>query len=103
MDIEKNIINYVNNKQPALFVSFNDSDESFVEYFKGSFSESVVGKKLSEAIGDEFNIPISGRSSNYLKNTKSVSIIINGKFYQKLEIDNLIQSLVDSLKNQFEN
>ena len=25
------------------------------------------------------------------------------KFYQKLEIDNLIQSLVDSLKNQFEN
>ncbi len=43
---EENIINYVNNKQPALFVSFNDSDESFVEHFKGNFSESILGKKL---------------------------------------------------------
>ena len=44
-----------------------------------------------------------GKSSNILKETKSVGIVINGKFYKKLEIDNLIHSLVDSLKNQFEN
>ncbi len=94
---EKNIIYYVNNKQPALFVSFNDSEESFVEYFKGSFSESIIGKKLSEAVGDKFNIPVSGRSSNYLKNTKSVSIVINGKFYQIDEIENLLTFLLDEL------
>ena len=41
---EKNIINYVNNKQPALFVSFNDSDESFVEYFKEVFQKVLLGK-----------------------------------------------------------
>ena len=94
---EKNIINYVNNKQPALFVSFNDSEESFVEYFKGSFSESIIGKKLSEAVGDKFNIPVSGRSSIYLKNTKSVSIVINGKFYQIDEMENLLTFLLDEL------
>ena len=94
---EKNIINYVNNKQPALFVSFNDSDESFVEYFKGSFSESINGKKLSEAIGDKFNILVSGRSSNYLKNTKSVSIVINGKFYQIDKIEDFLSFLLDDL------
>ena len=87
----------MNNKQPALFVSFNDSEESFVEYFKGSFSESIIGKKLSEAVGDKFNIPVSGRSSNYLKNTKSVSIVINGKFYQIDEMENLLTFLLDEL------
>ena len=94
---EKNVINYVNKKQPALFVSFNDYEDSFVEHFKGSFSESIIGKKLSEAIGDEFNIPVYGRSSNLLKNTKSVSIIINGKFYQNNEIEDILTFLLDNL------
>ena len=87
----------MNNNEPALFVSFNDSEESFVEYFKGSFSESIIGKKLSEAVGDKFNIPVSGRSSNYLKNTKSVSIVINGKFYQIDEMESLLTFLLDEL------
>ena len=94
---EENIINYVNNKQPALFVSFNDSDESFVEHFKGNFSESILGKKLSKAIADEFNIPSYGRSSILLKNTKSVSIIINGKFYQINEVENILTFLLNDL------
>ena len=94
---EENIINYVNNKQPALFVSFKNSDESLIEYFKGSFSESIIGKKLSESIQDKFNIPIVGRASSLLKNTKSVSIIINGKFYQINEIEEILTYLLDSL------
>ena len=94
---EKNIIDYVNKKQPTLFVSFNDNEDSFVEHFKGSFSESIIGKKLGEAIGGEFNIAVSGRSSNLLKNTKSVSIIINGKFYQIDKIEDVLTFLLDDL------
>ena len=98
---ETNIINYVNNKQPALFVSFKDSDESFVEHFKGSFSESIIGKKLSESISSEFNIPSIGRSSNLLKNTKCVTLLINGKFYQIDQIEKILNSLLDGLNESF--
>ena len=94
---EENIINYVNNKQPVLFVSFNDSNENSIEHFKGSFSESIIGKKLSESIGNRFNIPVMGRSSNLLKNTKSVSIILNGKFYQFNEIEGILNFLLNTL------
>ena len=96
---EKNIINYINNKQPALFISFNNSDENLVEYFKGSFSESIIGKRLSESFGNKFNTPIVGRSSNLLKNTKSVSIILNGNFYQFEQIEDILDFLLDDLNN----
>ncbi|MDC3009214.1 hypothetical protein OAY97_00365 [bacterium] len=99
----ENKIQYINNLQPTLFVSFNNSEEESVNFFKGRFSESVVGKKVAEHLSETLKIESIGRSSNILKETKSVGVVINGKFYQKLEIDNLIQSLVDSLKNQFEN
>tara|TARA_B100000029_G_scaffold292399_2_gene285915 strand:+ start:1730 stop:2695 length:966 start_codon:yes stop_codon:yes gene_type:complete len=94
---EINVINYINNKQPALFISFNDSNKNLVEHFKGTFSESIVGKKISESIAGEFNIPIVGRSSNLLKNTKSVSIIINGKFYQSDQVEKITYFLLESL------
>ncbi len=94
---EENIINYVNNKQPALFVSFNNSQENLIEYFKGSFSESIIGKRLSESINEKFDIPVVGRPSNLLKNTKSVSIIINGKFYQINKIEEILAFLLDGL------
>jgi len=96
---EKNIINYINNKQPALFISFNNSDENLVEYFKGSFSESIIGKRLSESFGNKFNTPIVGRSSNLLKNTKSVSIILNGNFYQFEKIEDILNFLLDDLND----
>ena len=99
----ENKIQYINNLQPTLFVSFNNSEEESVNFFKGRFSESVVGKKVAEHLSETLKIESIGKSSNILKETKSVGVVINGKFYQKLEIDNLIQSLVDSLKNQFEN
>ena len=99
----ENKIQYINNLQPTLFVSFNNSEEESVNFFKGRFSESVVGKKVAEHLSETLKIESIGKSSNILKETKSVGVVINGKFYQKLEIYNLIQSLVDSLKNQFEN
>ena len=96
---EENIINYVNNKQPVLFVSFNNSDKNLIEHFKGRFSESIIGKKLSESVGSKFNIPVSGRSSNILKNTKSVSIILNGNFYQFDKIEDILNFLLDGLND----
>jgi len=96
---ENNVINYINSKQPALFVTFKQSEKDFVEHFKGSFSESILGKKISESIGREFNIAAVGRSSNLLKNTKSVSIILNGNFYQINQIEEVINFLLDSLND----
>ena len=98
----KNKIQYINNLQPTLFVSFNFSEEESVNYFKGRFSESVVGKKVSEHLSKTLKIETIGKSSNILKETKSVGIVINGKFYQNLGIELVIQSLFNSLKNQFE-
>jgi len=40
-----------------------------------------------------------GRSSNLLKNTKSVSIILNGNFYQINQIEEVINFLLDSLND----
>jgi hypothetical protein len=38
-----------------------------------------------------------------LKQTKSVGIIINGKFYQKNYIELILESVVNTLNKQFEN
>ena len=94
---EINVITYINNKQPALFISFKDSTDSFIEYFKGSFSESIIGKKLSDSVSSEYNIPSVGRSSNLLKNTKSVTVLLNGKFYQIDQIEKILHTLLDGL------
>ena len=74
-----------------------------INYFKGRFSESIVGKKVAEDMSKTLNIQSIGKSSNILKDTKSVGVVINGKFYQNFKIDLVIQSLFNSLKNQFEN
>ena len=72
----------MNNKQPVLFLCFKRSEENLIEYFKGTFSESEVGKELSEELGEKLGVKVVGRSSDLLKNTKSVSITIYGNFYQ---------------------
>ncbi len=99
----KNKIQYINNLQPTLFVSFNPSDEESINYFKGRFSESVVGKKIAEHLSKNLKIDSMGKSSKILKETNSVGIVINSNYYQNLPIDNVIQSLFNSLKNQFAN
>ena len=50
----------------------------------------AVGKKVAEHLSETLKIESIGKSSNILKETKSVGIVINGKFYQKLEKSHLI-------------
>ena len=98
-----NKIEYINNLQPTLFISFNPEVNDSINYFKGTFSESLLGRKLAENLASSLQIKSIGKSSNILKQTKSVGIIINGKFYQKTNIKLIIESVVDTLNRQFEN
>ena len=98
-----NKIEYINNLQPTLFISFNPEVNDSINYFKGTFSESLLGRKLAENLASSLQIKSIGKSSNILKQTKSVGIIINGKIYQKINIELIIESVVDTLNKQFEN
>ena len=98
-----NKIEYINNLQPTLFISFNPKVNDSINYFKGTFSESLLGKKLAENLASSLQVKSIGKSSNILKQTKSVGIIINGKIYQKINIELIIESVVDTLNKQFEN
>ena len=70
---------------------------------QGHFSESLLGRKLAENLASSLKVKSIGKSSNILKQTKSVGIIINGKIYQKINIELIIESVVDTLNKQFEN
>ena len=98
----KNKIQYINNLQPTLFISFNQTTSESINYFKGRFSESIIGKQIAEDLSKALGVEKVGKSSIILKETKSVGIVINGKFYQKFNVDSIIKSLFNSLKNQFE-
>ncbi|MFL2696768.1 MAG: peptidoglycan-binding protein [Candidatus Actinomarina sp.] len=98
-----NKIEYINNLQPTLFISFNPEVNDSINYFKGTFSESLLGRKLAENLASSLQVRSIGKSSNILKQTKSVGIIINGKIYQKINIELIIESVVDTLNKQFEN
>ena len=98
-----NKIEYINNLQPTLFISFNPEVNDSINYFKGTFSESLLGRKLAENLASSLQVKSIGKSSNILKQTKSVGIIINGKIYQKINIELIIESVVDTLNKQFEN
>ena len=98
----KNKIQYINNLQPTLFISFNQTTSESINYFKGRFSESIIGKRIAEDLSKTLGVQKVGKSSNILKETKSVGIVINGKIYQKYNVENIIKSLFNSLKNQFE-
>lgn len=98
-----NKIEYINNLQPTLFISFNPEVNDSINYFKGTFSESHLGRKLAENLASSLQVKSIGKSSNILKQTKSVGIIINGKIYQKINIELIIESVVDTLNKQFEN
>ena len=98
-----NKIEYINNLQPTLFISFNPEVNDSINYFKGTFSESLLGKKLAENLASSLQVKSIGKSSSILKQTKSVGIIINGKIYQKINIELIIESVVDTLNKQFEN
>ena len=83
---KENIISFVNKINPSLFLTFEKNKTKSVDYFKGKHSVSNIGKKLAEEIGAKLNFDIVGKNNILLKNTKSVSLVINGNFYQ-IDID----------------
>ncbi len=79
---KENIISFVNKINPSLFLTFENSEARSVDYFKGKHSVSNIGKKLAEDIGKKLNFDVVGKNNMLLKNTKAVSLVINGNFYQ---------------------
>jgi peptidoglycan hydrolase-like protein with peptidoglycan-binding domain len=75
-------ISFVNKVNPSLFLTFENNETQSVDYFKGKHSVSNIGKKLAEEIGAKLNFDTVGKNNMLLKNTKSVSLVINGNFYQ---------------------
>jgi len=79
---KENIVSFVNKINPSLFLTFENSETQSIDYFKGKHSVSNIGKKLAEGIGTKLNFDSVGKNNMLLKNTKAVSLIINGNFYQ---------------------
>ena len=79
---KKNIISFVNKINPLLFLTFENNETQSVDYFKGKHSVSNIGKKLAEVISTKLNFDAVGKNNMLLKNTKAVSLVINGNFYQ---------------------
>ena len=96
---EENSVKYVNKLNPTLFIklAFNES-ELIINYFKGKHSFSIIGEQLSEKIKIDNNTNSKGKSLPLLKNTRSVSLIFNGNFYQ-FNIKKLIKGLVLGLRD----
>jgi peptidoglycan hydrolase-like protein with peptidoglycan-binding domain len=79
---KENIVSFVNKINPTVFLTFENNNFSTVDYFQGKHSLSNIGKKLAEIIGSKLEKKPNGKNNMLLKNTKAVSIIINGNFYQ---------------------
>ena len=79
---KENIVSFVNKINPSLFVTFENSETQSVNYFEGKHSISIIGKKLADDIGRELNFDSVGKNNMLLKNTRAVSLVINGNFYQ---------------------
>jgi peptidoglycan hydrolase-like protein with peptidoglycan-binding domain len=100
---EENIINYVNKIQPTLFISFKKSEEESIAFFKGSFTESRLGKDMSSKVSSQLKINNLGKAHTLLKNTKSVSLIIFGNFYQYNNVRNILEVILQSVNDSFKN
>ena len=100
---EENIIKYVNKLRPTLFISFKKSEENSIAYFKGSFTESKFGRDLSREVGDKLKITQSGKAHNLLKNTKSVTLVLFGNYYQYHKVADVLEVILKSLNKSFEN
>tara|TARA_B100001121_G_scaffold269147_1_gene253484 strand:+ start:443 stop:1252 length:810 start_codon:yes stop_codon:yes gene_type:complete len=79
---KENIISFVNKINPSLFITFENNKTMSVNYFEGKHSVSDIGKKLAENFGSKLNFDSIGKNNLLLKNTRSVSLVVNGNFYQ---------------------
>ena len=87
---KENIVSFVNKINPSVFLTFENNKLSTVDYFQGKHSLSNIGKKLAEIISSKLGKKPNGKNNILLKNTKAVSIIINGNFYQT-NLDSLFE------------
>ena len=78
----ENIVSFVNKVNPSLFITFINSQTGSVNYFEGKHSVSNIGKKLATELSLKLSLDLAGTNNMLLKNTKAVSLIINGNFYQ---------------------
>ena len=79
---KENIVSFVNKVNPSLFITFINSQTGSVNYFEGKYSVSNIGKKLATELSLKLSLDLDGKNNMLLKNTKAVSLIINGNFYQ---------------------
>ena len=68
-----------------------------VNFFQGKHSSSSIGERISTKIESSMGFVAEGRSLSVLKNTKSVTLVINGNFYQYAIID-LLSCILEELK-----
>tara|TARA_B100001093_G_scaffold265855_1_gene254301 strand:- start:855 stop:1730 length:876 start_codon:yes stop_codon:yes gene_type:complete len=93
---KENIISFVNKINPSVFLTFENNQQPTVDYFQGKHSVSNIGKKLAEIISSKIDKSPNGKNNILLKNTRAVSIIINGNFYQ-INLD----SIFDVISNVY--
>ena len=79
---KENIVSFVNKVNPSLFITFINSQTGSVNYFEGKHSVSNIGKKLATELSLKLSLDLDGKNNMLLKNTKAVSLIINGNFYK---------------------
>ena len=79
---KENIVSFVNKVNPSLFITFINSQTGSVNYFEGKHSVSNIGKKLATELSLKLSLDLAGKNNMLLKNTKAVSLIINGNFYK---------------------
>ena len=93
---KENIISFVNKINPSVFLTFENNQQPTIDYFQGKHSVSNIGKKLAEIISSKIDKSPNGKNNMLLKNTRAVSIIINGNFYQ-INLD----SIFDVISNVY--
>jgi len=94
---EENSTEYVNKVNPTLFLSLKNSEDLKVNFFQGKHSSSSIGERISRKIESSMGFVVEGRSLSVLKNTRSVTLVINGNFYQYAIID-LLDCVLEELK-----
>ena len=80
-----------------MFLSLRNSEDLKVNFFQGKHSSSSIGERISKKIGSSMGFVSEGRSLSVLKNTKSVTLVIYGNFYQYSIID-LLSCVLEELK-----
>ena len=93
---KEKIISFVNKINPSVFLTFENNQQPTVDYFQGKHSISNIGKKIAEIISSKIDKSPNGKNNMLLKNTRAVSIIINGNFYQ-INLD----SIFDVISNVY--